>query len=393
MYRIKFYLFFSRFSGLLILFFTFNIIILSCNTDNQPSEDAIKVDLNFNNKNKDSIIFEKYAIDTFWDDYASILSGKKTMKYYDNIIYSKQFTNYQLRLKSGWLMVYEPLIDSINTWKSVYFKSKSFEKTVFYPFGGPDFLYVQALFNPVVSILGGLENIGSASYDSAISPEKFEYLSGSLSHLILAANERGFFITPVMAQAFKDKTNIGVLQVVLFYMKSFNFHISSVKFGSLDQLGNFNVSLNGQYNTLKIEYLDGDKNSKTFYYFQYDLHDQNLKINSELLTFIKQNTPLATFIKSCSYLLHKPYFSIVRNFIKNESSYILQDDSGIPISNFDSTAWNFNFYGKYDNTIKLFDKNFQPLLKQKFYHAKPLNFKFGYNVGENEPNLIYIYKK
>ena len=220
MYRIKFYLFFSRFSGLLILFFTFNIIILSCNTDNQPSEDAIKVDLNFNNKNKDSIIFEKYAIDTFWDDYASILSGKKTMKYYDNIIYSKQFTNYQLRLKSGWLMVYEPLIDSINTWKSVYFKSKSFEKTVFYPFGGPDFLYVQALFNPVVSILGGLENIGSARYDSAISPEKFEYLSGSLSHLILAANERGFFITPVMAQAFKDKTNIGVLQsCIILYEK------------------------------------------------------------------------------------------------------------------------------------------------------------------------------
>ena len=50
-------------------------------------------------------------------------------------------------------------------------------------------------------------------------------------------------------------------------MKSFNFHISSVKFGSLDQLGNFNVSLNGQYNTLKIEYLDGDKTLKHFITF------------------------------------------------------------------------------------------------------------------------------
>jgi hypothetical protein len=95
----------------------------------------------------------------------------------------------------------------------------------------------------------------------------------------------------------------------------------------------------------------------------------------------------ATLIKSASYLLHKPYFSTIRNLILSKTSWIVEDDSGIPYRYFDR-AWDVRLYGKYSDPIPLFKNWKQPDLKEAFSSRKdiqPLGFAIGYrHPGESD---------
>ena len=58
---------------------------------------------------------------------------------------------------------------------------------------------------------------------------------------------------------------------------------------------------------------------------------KGLETRTDLVAYIKQIGITSTYLKSASYLMHRPTFSIIRNLILSESENILQDDSGIPV--------------------------------------------------------------
>ena len=94
-------------------------------------------------------------------------------------------------------------------------------------------------------------------------------------------------------------------------------------------------------------------------------------------------------------LMHKDYFSIIRNICLNNCQTILQDDSGIPLSNLEENGFNVSFLGEYKRTIPLFSNMFQPNLKAKYDEVKPakLPFNIGYNAQYKECNLQLAQKK
>ena len=134
------------------------------------------------------------------------------------------------------------------------------------------------------------------------------------------------------------------------------------------------------------------------YYFSCDISDLGLSKNKRLHAFLKGLPSVTTYLKSASYLLHKPYFSLVRKTILEKSSFVLQDDSGIPVRFYNEQQWNHQYYGTYDAPINLFKNFLQKDLKMAYdsiekVQIKPLNFGIGYDYKLNESNLMLFSKK
>jgi hypothetical protein len=94
--------------------------------------------------------------------------------------------------------------------------------------------------------------------------------------------------------------------------------------------------------------------------------------------------------------MHKSYFNQIRNLILNNSTAVLQDDSGIPIKFLDSTKWNVQLYGSYNGVINLFKGDEQPELKTLYKDStlvKNLPFGTGYKFNKGTSNLQLAIRK
>ena len=81
--------------------------------------------------------------------------------------------------------------------------------------------------------------------------------------------------------------------------------------------------------------------------------------------------------------MHEDSFSTVRKFLLDESQFILQDDSGVPVRYFDRSKWSLFFFGNYVGTMRAFNKYFQPDLRDIYAgHTLPMQFGIGYRTSD-----------
>ena len=129
------------------------------------------------------------------------------------------------------------------------------------------------------------------------------------------------------------------------------------------------------------------------YYFSADISDWKMGSNKDaVIQYAKSLGELTTYVKSATYLMHKPYFSKVRNLILERSNYVLQDDSGIALKYFSPSDWQLTYYGTYKRPINLFAKHYQPAMTMAYADTinrpRPLPFGTGYNWRQNDSNLL-----
>src|SRR5581483_11992407 len=87
-------------------------------------------------------------------------------------------------------------------------------------------------------------------------------------------------------------------------------------------------------------------------------------------------------------------FSMIRNFLLDHSGTILQDDTGIPVSYFDTKKWNLQPVGRYVGPIGIFSHAYQSRLSELFRKGNPIpiDFGVGYRWRQNESNLLLAEK-
>src|SRR5438477_5069502 len=89
-----------------------------------------------------------------------------------------------------------------------------------------------------------------------------------------------------------------------------------------------------------IMFAVSDGVEKTLYYYSTDLSNSGVK-SSGFLKFCAGLAPGNSLIKSASYLLHSGNFTTARDFLLTNSATIIQDDSGIPLGDYNSKKWRF----------------------------------------------------
>lgn len=112
--------------------------------------------------------------------------------------------------------------------------------------------------------------------------------------------------------------------------------------------------------------------------------------NPGFMNFLEAQGRGLTLLKAASYLMQGPNFDRIRNFLLNNSSVILQDDSGIQFRFFDPNEWIIRYCGRYVAPIDIFKQPAQPALAQAFNSTTPvpLTFGFGYQRQPNRSSLL-----
>jgi hypothetical protein len=155
-------------------------------------------------------------------------------------------------------------------------------------------------------------------------------------------------------------------------------------------LGNENPGPNAAHGA-RITFAGADGVEKTLYYFSTDLSNPGVKA-SGFLKFCETLAPGNSLIKSASYLLHSGSFTTVRNFILTNSATIIQDDSGIPLGDYNPKKWHFFPFGRYAGPISEFPGRYQEQYAELFRRSQPMDFGIGYRWRAFESNLLLSVK-
>jgi hypothetical protein len=274
--------------------------------------------------------------------------------------------------------------------------------TVFYPFSGPDFVNVFALFPQAKTyLLIALEPVGEMpDFAARHKPNFFPSLQRSLYDLL----QLDFFITDKMRSAIGKGELKGTLPVLMFFLAREQARVLDVQYWVMRPDGAIAESpatgpgerLPGIPGVRIVFTSPGSTENQTLYYFQFNLRNDSLGCHQHFVSFLKSFGPVTTFTKAASYLMYKPHFSAVRQFILDQSLYVLQGDSGIPLRYFDPSMWNLQFYGTYAGPIPLFRNCYQADMANIYRRAqdiRPLPFGIDYRHRARTSNLMFASKK
>jgi hypothetical protein len=268
--------------------------------------------------------------------------------------------------------------------------------TMFYMFSGPDFLYANAFYPKATTyVLSALEPTGQVPDLTRLSRGGVGAALYNVEHSLGSILSFSFFITKQMKTDLSAGQISGTLPILYVFLARSGKTIRDVAPVALDDqgrayFGNENPGPNAVRGA-RIMFAGSDGVEKTLYYFSTDLSNSGVK-SSGFLKFSSGLAPGNSLIKSASYLLHSGNFTTVRDYILANSATIIQDDSGVPLTYYNSKQWRFFPFGRYLGPIGEFPGRFQQSYADLFRRAQPIDFGIGYRWRTNESNLLLSVK-
>ncbi|WGD55833.1 hypothetical protein QA641_19265 [Bradyrhizobium sp. CB1650] len=263
--------------------------------------------------------------------------------------------------------------------------------TMFYMFSGPDFLYANAFYSKASTyVLGALEPVGAV-------PDLTKLPRGSVGAALYSVERSlgsilsfSFFITKHMKVDLHANQVHGTLPILYVFLARSGKTIRNVEMVALDDKGGMHVGNDnpGRNATrgVRITFV-GDGEVRTLYYFSTDLSNPGARATG-FLKFCQTLGPGNSLLKSASYLLHSGNFTTVRDWLLANSATIIQDDSGIPLANYNARQWRFFPFGRYLGPIDEFPGRYQERYAELFTRAQPIDFGIGYRWRTHESNLL-----
>jgi hypothetical protein len=277
------------------------------------------------------------------------------------------------------------------------------QRVLLYPFGGPDVFNPLVLFphNPAY-ILIGLEPVGDLPDETALR-SNLDHLLGCTRESLSSLFERSFFITREMDRSLRGQMFSGVLPDVAVQLARLDAEILSVSMMHVAEGGvaapwdRTKVNARAVRNRgVEIVFRRaGAKAPQRLYYYSVNLGPR-LARNRAFLTYLDRTGPFVTFLKATSYMPHQEGFRAVRNAVLSTSELVLQDDSGLPYSCYQSPDWALQLYGEYEKPYGSFHYREQPDLHRAYETpgaVKPLEFRIGYGFSKVPSNLLLARRK
>ncbi len=201
-----------------------------------------------------------------------------------------------------------------------------------------------------------------------------------------------FFITKKMKTQLKAGRIRGTLPVLYVFLARAGKTIQDVELIALDEDGTVHPDADlpkSRARGVKIVFAGEGGKEQTLYYFSTDVSNGAIE-RSGFLKFCEGHGRGDALLKSASYLMHSGGFTTVRDFVLARSDAIVQDDSGIPLRNFEREDWEFDAFGNYLGPISIFPGRYQRDLRALFARQKTdkLDFSIGYRWRPNQSNLL-----
>src|SRR5215471_14161022 len=258
-----------------------------------------------------------------WPQSAQFIAGLSGISGSDE--QNRGWNDYSKVSASDWRKLQKRYLDRIDAWRGRALGNLAAPQVAFYPFGGPDTANLLAFYPEAKAyVIVGLEPVGCIPSNlQDYTPAYFAELRSNLSSVV--AN--GFFRTNEMGGNFKAGTVNGVLPLMLYVLARSGFAVEDV---SQIGIGANAPQTKPESAGVAIRFSDARHGARTLTYLACNLQNARLQRKPTTVKYLNDLPPAATLVKSASYLMHKPYFSNVRNLILAKSTVIVEDDSGIP---------------------------------------------------------------
>lgn len=357
-----------------------------------------------------------YPEDAKFNDLAQFIAGNEGSEssYLKSLESGDSWKSYRNSLDALWAKTNAKL-PTIKDWSKRELSDINTDGgTLFYPFSGADFLHADLFFPDHDHIaMIALEPIGTFPNIEQMDKDKsLDIYLGRLKKSMNAILGLSFFRTIAMADDFKSELD-GTLHVLMHFMARTNHEVLFQEPVAILPNGDLSTDISNVSDSTYIgnRYYfrrKGEEKVRTLTYFAVNIQNspyvsrggliaKGLETRTDLVAYFKKLNIKSTYLKSASYLMHRPSFSIIRNLILNESEHLLQDDSGIPLQYFDESKWNLTFYGNYTAPISLFSERHQPDLREAYEKkektVKDLPFGIGYQYRSGTSNLMRASKK
>lgn len=264
------------------------------------------------------------------------------------------------------------------------------KEPVFYFFSGPDILYAQTLFPQATTyVLAGLEPVGAVPDVEHLTATAQAAGLANLRKSMNSVLSFSFFITKEMKVDLRHNQLSGTLPILYVFLARSGSRIDRVELLNLDKFGGTNP-ISSATPGVKINFTNAAGAAQTLYYFTTNLANDGIKGDPGFLKFCDNLGTGRSLVKAASYLMHTEEFSRAREFLLTHSATLVEDDSGIPVRDFDAAKWSLRYYGAYSGPLEIFKQYGQPELAE-FYrvsHAAALPFGFGYRWHAAESSLI-----
>ena len=296
------------------------------------------------------------------------------------------------QMNGGWARLERAQLEPVRAWSAANLTPPS--RTLLYMFSGPDYLYARNFFPDASTyVLAGLEPPGRLVHLRKLSAEDRQRGLESLRESMRTIIDTSFFITSDMLKDLQGHAFSGVMPLLYVFLARSGMDIREVRHVGLLEDGGI-VTLPGparvRPNGIEISFHDRARGAdRKLYYFSIDLSNAGLA-DGAFLRFIEQRGTADAFFKSASYLPHAENFARIRNAVMERSVRILQDDTGVPLTGYDTATWQVTPFGRYTRPIQMFDYMFQPKLAKLFETGAPtpLKFRLGYGYGIETTGIL-----
>ena len=190
-------------------------------------------------------------------------------------------------------------------------------------------------------LLSGLESSEMLPDLASLSESEMNTALDGLYTSLTTSLSFSFFVTKDLRVDVQRTRLKGTLPIVMVFLARLGYDIQSVQGISVDAAGGLTDSQQAGWPGWLIR-----AGGKQIIYTTGNLADFSLRSDSRYLAFTGSFGRPVTYLKSASYLMHTDDFSMIRDAILRQSTAILQDDSGLPLSAF-GDAWNLQFFGRY----------------------------------------------
>ncbi len=333
------------------------------------------------------------------NDSARFLAGLPSLSGQDafqSLRATEQWKEHSQKLNDLWADFEVRHGQHVREWAGSEISDLRSARTAFYPFSGPDFLFVNQFYPRAETyLLCGLEPCEPLPTWNSVSQED---VGRGLNGLVTSLNsilQFSYFITKDMRQDLQATRFRGVLPVFMVMLARTGHVVESVDAVRLDAGGNPIVFAAGQATVpgLLIR-ARGPNGPKRIFYFSQDLSDGALSPGGPFLRFAASLGKPAALVKSASYLMHESYFSHIRNFLMTQTSGVVQDPSGIPYRMLRERGVKVSLYGSYVSALPIFKQYEQPDLAAAYLdpanRAQPMDFGIGYLMDPKTTSLMVV---
>ena len=335
------------------------------------------------------------VFDRYWNDFARLLAGLEPLpgSVLDSLEKLPETQRHRNVLQAEWSVKKQHLAKLEAFAEREFGDVRRLDRTVFYPFSGPDFITINTLFpNANKYVMFGLEQEGTPPDVFKLSRARYDYNLRNIQTALDDIMRLNFFMTLDMSVELHRAELSGVAPILMLLMALRENEVLDVKRFHLNadkqivHLSDSSKIIQNPKDTsitgieIKFRKQKG-RPIQTLQYLSFNAEDPGISRSKNLTEYLLSLAPTTTYVKSASYLMHNAGFSIAREIVLENSDFLMQDDTGVPWRMLDKNLFNVRLYGNYITPIPIFRNYYQADLVQAYQKdtaRKNVDFGLGY---------------